>query len=156
MSEDAEVRTLGDCPECGARNWQELSYRDTWQPVTLDDAAEPDDYSSFDYGDDSWVYGVECRSCYNSWPSYTDLRLAMLGEPHATGVLPDVQVFAPPTVWIVLRGVESGEPEMDVFTSERAAQAHYDVLTADGVQPDVFPPREEQSAHTAWAEKEAE
>lgn len=86
----------GDEPgeRCEARgSFQELSYRATWQPVTVTSAGEPDDYGSFDYGDDVWVYGVECRECETVWPSYEELQKAARGEEHATGYLPESELF---------------------------------------------------------------
>lgn len=83
------------CPSCGERRFQELAYRQTWQPVTLDEDGEPDEYAEFDYGDDVWVIGVECRSCGSVWPTYDDLQKAMRGEAHDTGYLPEAEVFGP-------------------------------------------------------------
>jgi hypothetical protein len=56
-----------------------------------------------------------------------------------------------PSVWVVLRGVDAGTPEVDVFSNPNAAREHWERLTADGVQPDVYPPREENVQPRAWA-----
>lgn len=78
------------CPRCGESEFQELSYRYCWQPVALDArtlADGPEDYGSFDYGDDAFVVGVLCTSCDTTWSSYDDLAKALAGEAHATGEL---------------------------------------------------------------------
>lgn len=79
-----------ECPVCGASEFQELSYRFCWQPVTLGDKIEdgPTDWGSFDYGDDVAVVGVSCTSCDTTWPTYDDLAKAIKGEPHVTGQIP--------------------------------------------------------------------
>lgn len=59
------------CPRCGADNMQEQSYRYTFQTVYgLDAEGDGADYDSFDYGDDVWVIGWECRSC--QWAAIGD------------------------------------------------------------------------------------
>ena len=78
-----------ECPVCGhSDEFQELAYRVTWQPITLDAASVadgPTDWGSFDYSDDVPVVGVNCTYCDTTWPTYGELAKAIKGEPHATG-----------------------------------------------------------------------
>jgi hypothetical protein len=77
-----------NCPNCGAQEFQEISYRYTWQPVTLDvtdDGVDTVDYGSFDYGDDVMVVGVGCYGCDEVWRSYEDLAKALRGQKHTKG-----------------------------------------------------------------------
>lgn len=89
-----------ECPDCGADAFQELSYRWTWQPVTVElDAAgvlDQVEYGSFDYGDDCHVSGVECRECGACWVTYEDLAKNLRGEEHKRGELSGAEVFAAP------------------------------------------------------------
>jgi hypothetical protein len=77
-----------ECPVCGASEFQELAYRFTWQPISFGQrnvADGPEDWGSFDYGDDVAEVGVNCTSCDTTWPTYAELSKAIQGQPHVTG-----------------------------------------------------------------------
>lgn len=63
------------CPSCGAEGeFQELSDRPTWQPVSFKHEGEwsgliPIDYGEFDYGDEVRVTGYRCTGCGSEWPT---------------------------------------------------------------------------------------
>jgi hypothetical protein len=95
-----EPAPLVACPECKRSDGLvEQQLKPTWQPVYgLRADGDADDYSSFDYADDTYVVGYSC-DC--GWMELVDLRkgeLERIGNrvekilarmPTATDVEPD-------------------------------------------------------------------
>lgn len=125
-------------------------------PEQIDEAYER--ARAFLRGDWGFV-GIEVQRGEQSsalWGVETDYPASDLLDV-VTTLLVDMPPLPPlPPVWIVLRDLEGGQPEVDVFASEEAAQEHWERLVAGKVQPDVFAPREEQVAREAWMPTEAE